>query len=117
MMGSVHCSHLGFLNTWMTIVFNVLIKCREGCEGPHEHQRTEHECGRPLGLAFEKSTGDLYIADAYMGLLKVGRDGGLANQVSTRQLDKPLRFTNAVEIDPRTGVVYFTDSSSVYQRR
>ncbi|CAG7873704.1 hypothetical protein BRARA_E00215 [Brassica rapa] len=100
---------------WMD--FAVTTPTREGCEGPHEHQRTEHECGRPLGLAFEKSTGDLYIADAYMGLLKVGREGGLANQVSTRQLDKPLRFTNAVEIDPRTGVVYFTDSSSVYQRR
>ena len=103
------------LYTWMAIY--VLTKCREGCEGPHEHQRTEHVCGRPLGLAFEKSTGDLYIADAYMGVLKVGREGGLANQMLTRQLDEPLRFTNGLDVDPRTGVVYFTDSSSVYQRR
>ncbi|CAE6113998.1 unnamed protein product [Arabidopsis arenosa] len=33
--------------------------------------RNEHICGRPLGLRFDKRTGDLYIADAYMGLLKV----------------------------------------------
>ncbi|EOA27334.1 hypothetical protein CARUB_v10023450mg [Capsella rubella] len=95
------------------IDFAVTTSTREGCEGPHEHQRTEHVCGRPLGLAFDKSTGDLYIADAYMGLLKVGPEGGLA----TRELDEPLRFTNSLDIDPRTGVVYFTDSSSVYQRR
>ncbi|CAH8392835.1 unnamed protein product [Eruca vesicaria subsp. sativa] len=102
---------------WMD--FAVTTPTREGCEGPHEHQRTEHVCGRPLGLAFEKSTGDLYIADAYMGLLKVGREGGLANQVLTRQLDESisLGFTNSVDIDQQTGVVYFTDSSSVYQRR
>ncbi|CDY35420.1 BnaA03g19400D [Brassica napus] len=99
------------------IDFAVTTPTREGCEGPHEHQRTEDVCGRPLGLAFEKSTGDLYIADAYMGLLKVGREGGLANQMLTRQLDEPLRFTNGLDVDPRTRVVYFTDSSSVYQRR
>ncbi|KAL1195123.1 Protein STRICTOSIDINE SYNTHASE-LIKE 2 [Cardamine amara subsp. amara] len=95
------------------IDFAVTTLTREGCEGPHEHQQTEHVCGRPLGLAFEKSTGDLYIADAYMGLLKVSPKGGVANQM----LDEPLRFTNGLDIDQRTGVVYFTDSSSVYQRR
>ncbi|KFK36980.1 hypothetical protein AALP_AA4G196900 [Arabis alpina] len=99
------------------IDFAVTTPTREGCEGPHEHQRTEHVCGRPLGLAFEKSTGDLYIADAYMGLLKVGPEGGLANQILPRELEESLRFTNGVDIDPRTGVVYFTDSSTVYQRR
>ncbi|CAH2058557.1 unnamed protein product [Thlaspi arvense] len=99
------------------IDFAVTTPSREGCEGPHEHHRTEHVCGRPLGLVFEKSSGDLYIADAYMGLLKVGPEGGLANQMLTHQLEEPLTFTNGVDIDPRTGVVYFTDSSSVYQRR
>ncbi|CAE6042846.1 unnamed protein product [Arabidopsis arenosa] len=99
------------------IDFAVTTSTREGCEGPHEHQRTEHVCGRPLGLAFDKSTGDLYIADAYMGLLKVGPTGGVANQVLPRELNEALRFTNSLDIDPRTGVIYFTDSSSVYQRR
>ncbi|CAH8265541.1 unnamed protein product [Arabidopsis lyrata] len=99
------------------IDFAVTTSTREGCEGPHEHQRTEHVCGRPLGLAFDKSTGDLYIADAYMGLLKVGPTGGVANQVLPRELNEALRFTNSLDIDPQTGVIYFTDSSSVYQRR
>ncbi|CAL9236444.1 unnamed protein product [Arabidopsis halleri] len=99
------------------IDFAVTTSTREGCEGPHEHQRTEHVCGRPLGLAFDKSTGDLYIADAYMGLLKVGPTGGVANQILPRELNEALRFTNSLDIDPQTGVIYFTDSSSVYQRR
>ncbi|CAA7028760.1 unnamed protein product [Microthlaspi erraticum] len=99
------------------IDFAVTTPTREGCEGPHEHQRTEHVCGRPLGLAFDKSTSNLYIADAYMGLLEVGPEGGLANKIVTDQLDEPLTFTNSLDIDPRTGVIYFTDSSSVYQRR
>ncbi|CAL5333810.1 unnamed protein product [Camellia sinensis] len=38
----------------------------------------KHVCGRPLGLRFDKKTGDLYIADAYFGLQVVGPNGGLA---------------------------------------
>lgn len=52
-----------------------------------------------------------------MGLLKVGPTGGVATQVLPRELNEALRFTNSLDINPRTGVVYFTDSSSVYQRR
>ena len=43
----------------------------------------EHVCGRPLGLRFDKKSGDLYIADAYLGLQVVGPIGGLATQVIT----------------------------------
>ncbi|XVE59705.1 hypothetical protein DITRI_Ditri05aG0067600 [Diplodiscus trichospermus] len=76
----------------------------------------EHICGRPLGLRFDKSTGDLYIADAYLGLLKVGPEGGLATSLVTEAEGVPLRFTNDLDIDDE-GKVYFTDSSSKYQRR
>jgi hypothetical protein len=42
------------------------------CGGPKasllEYLPNEHVCGRPLGLRFDKRTGDLYIADAYFGL-------------------------------------------------
>ncbi|CAN6719048.1 unnamed protein product [Malus baccata var. baccata] len=38
---------------------------RHGCEGSHEHDQTEHICGRPLGLCFNQTTCDLYIVDAY----------------------------------------------------
>lgn len=88
---------------------------RDGCEGKRDHSTTEHICGRPLGLRFNEKTGHLYIADAYMGLLVVGPNGGLSTQLNGPGLD--LGFTNSLDIDQSTGVVYFTDSSRRYQRR
>lgn len=77
----------------------------------------EHICGRPLGLRFEKKTGNLYIADAYFGLHVVGPAGGLATQVVTEVEGQPLRFTNDVDIDEHEDVIYFTDTSRSFQRR
>ncbi|KVI08055.1 protein STRICTOSIDINE SYNTHASE-LIKE 3-like [Cynara cardunculus var. scolymus] len=78
--------------------------------------KNEHICGRPLGLRFDKRTGDLYIADAYFGLLKVGPEGGLATSLVTEAEGVPLKFTNDLDIDGE-GNIYFTDSSAKYQRR
>ena len=75
----------------------------------------EHVCGRPLGLKFDKKNGDLYIADAYLGLNVVGPAGGLATQLATEAEGLPFHFTNDMDISE--DVIYFTDSSSVYQRR
>ncbi|KAK3040169.1 hypothetical protein RJ639_028419 [Escallonia herrerae] len=83
---------------------------------PLSYLKNEHICGRPLGLRFDRKTGDLYIADAYMGLMKVGPEGGLATSLSTEAQGVPLRFTNDLDIDDE-GNVYFTDSSTKYQRR
>ncbi|KAF3437584.1 hypothetical protein FNV43_RR20340 [Rhamnella rubrinervis] len=83
---------------------------------PRSYLKNEHICGRPLGLRFHKKTGDLYIADAYFGILKVGPEGGLATPLTTEAEGVPLRFTNDLDIDEE-GNVYFTDSSSKYQRR
>lgn len=83
---------------------------------PFSYVRTEHICGRPLGLRFDKKTGDLYISDAYFGLLKVGPEGGLATSLVTEVEGVPLRFTNDVDVDDE-GNVYFTESSSLYPRR
>ncbi|KAE9616791.1 hypothetical protein Lal_00034830 [Lupinus albus] len=83
---------------------------------PFSYVKTEHICGRPLGLRFDKKTGDLYIADAYFGLLKVGPEGGLATSLVTEAEGVPLRFTNDVDVDSE-GNVYFTESSANYQRR
>ena len=77
----------------------------------------EHVCGRPLGLRFEKKTGNLYIADAYFGLQVVGPAGGLATQVVTEVEGQPLRFTNDMDIDENEDVIYFTDTSRSFQRR
>ncbi|GJV28648.1 six-bladed beta-propeller, TolB-like protein [Tanacetum coccineum] len=38
-------------------------------------------CGRPLALSFNYKTSDLYITDAFFGLLVVGFNGGLATQL------------------------------------
>ncbi|XP_057954346.1 protein STRICTOSIDINE SYNTHASE-LIKE 3-like [Malania oleifera] len=83
---------------------------------PLSYLKNEHICGRPLGLRFDKKTGDLYIADAYFGLMKVGPEGGLAKSLASEAEGGPLRFTNDLDIDDE-GNVYFTDSSTKYQRR
>ncbi|KAH7838615.1 hypothetical protein Vadar_028979 [Vaccinium darrowii] len=83
---------------------------------PLSYLKNEHICGRPLGLRFDKKTGDLYIADAYFGLLKVGPEGGLATSLATEAEGVPLRFTNDLDLDDE-GNIYFTDSSTKYQRR
>lgn len=90
---------------------------REVCKNQTDHEKMEHKCGRPLGLRFNEKTGDLFIADAYLGLLVVGPNGGLANSVATEVEGVPLGFTNGLDIDQQTGVVYFTCSSTRYTRR
>lgn len=70
-----------------------------------------------MGLRFSKETGDLYIADAYWGLLRVGPEGGVAEILSTEIDDgKKLVFTNDLDIAD-DGSVYFTDSSAKYPRK
>ncbi|KQJ91881.1 protein STRICTOSIDINE SYNTHASE-LIKE 10 [Brachypodium distachyon] len=80
-------------------------------------QETESICGRPLGLAFHRKSGDLYIADAYKGLLRVGSDGGEAEVLATGVDGVPFHFVNGIDVDQATGDVYFTDSSVTYSRR
>jgi sugar lactone lactonase YvrE len=89
-------------------------KCGEVTELPTV--ATESYCGRPLGLRFHSNSGNLYIADAYMGLMRVGPNGGEATVLATEAGGVPLRFTNGVDIDQVTGDVYFTDSSKTYTR-
>ncbi|XP_058105708.1 protein STRICTOSIDINE SYNTHASE-LIKE 3 [Magnolia sinica] len=83
---------------------------------PFGYLKNEHICGRPLGIRFDKKTGELYIADAYFGLMKVGPEGGVATSLVTEAEGEPLRFTNDLDLDDE-GNIYFTDSSTKYQRR
>ncbi|XP_074562526.1 protein STRICTOSIDINE SYNTHASE-LIKE 2-like [Curcuma longa] len=87
----------------------------ETCKGSRDPKR-EHVCGRPLGLHFGKQ-GELYVADAYHGLLVVTAGDKFATPVVTETQGRSLRFTNSLDVDERTGVVYFTDSSKRFQRR
>lgn len=88
--------------------------CDDTTRNPWE---TEDICGRPLGLSFNPTTGDLYIADAYMGLLVVGPGGGLPTVIVKEVNGSTLLLTNSLEVEGRSAVVYFTDSSARYQRR
>ncbi|XP_020576914.1 protein STRICTOSIDINE SYNTHASE-LIKE 10-like [Phalaenopsis equestris] len=86
------------------------------CRGSRDPKR-EDLCGRPLGLCFYKKTGELYVADAYSGLLKFGSRDKAATIVSKEAGGVPFYLTNALDIDQGSGVVYFTDSSAKYRRR
>ncbi|CAL5004191.1 unnamed protein product [Urochloa decumbens] len=91
---------------------------KNDCDAPSEIPQSAREssCGRPLGLRFHNNSGNLYIADAYMGLMRVGPKGGEATVLATEAGGVPLRFTNGVDVDQITGDVYFTDSSTTYTR-
>ncbi|KAF2308229.1 hypothetical protein GH714_037149 [Hevea brasiliensis] len=91
------------------------LKLRKECTRPFAPE-LEHVCGRPLGLRFDKKTGNLYIADAYLGLQVVGPNGGLAKPVVSEVEGHPLRFTNDLDIDEEGDVIYFTDTSKIFQR-
>ncbi|NP_001132695.1 Strictosidine synthase 3 precursor [Zea mays] len=93
----------------------------DSCRGSQDPGR-EHECGRPLGLKFNPDTGELYVADAYHGLRMVapGPGGGKASRPVAPEWWQGARafsFANGVEVDPGTGAVYFTETSTRFQRR
>ncbi|KAJ0048879.1 hypothetical protein Pint_16361 [Pistacia integerrima] len=73
-------------------------------------------CGRPFGLALNR-TRYLFIADAYYSLLVAGPNGRLATQLAISAEGERFRFCNGLDIDQRTGLVYFTDTSAVYDLR
>ncbi|URD84632.1 adipocyte plasma membrane-associated protein-like [Musa troglodytarum] len=90
--------------------------CANGVESTtakqHKHEKL---CGRPLGLRFDKTSGKLYIADAYLGLAAVGHHGGVATLLSTHAQGRPVLFANDLDVH-RNGSIFFTDTSSRYSR-
>ncbi|KAH7510994.1 hypothetical protein JRO89_XSUnG0228900 [Xanthoceras sorbifolium] len=90
--------------------------CARGVDST-TYKQWKHEkwCGRPLGLRFNKDSGDLYIADAYYGVLVVGSQGGLATPLATQVDGNPIMFANDLDIH-RNGSIFFTDTSKRYDR-
>lgn len=78
----------------------------------------EPTCGRPLGMRLGKD-GKLYVLDAYLGLFKVDTNTGQVEMLlsSEKEIDgqKP-RFLNDLDVDD-SGAVYFSDSSTKWDRR
>ncbi|XP_076912461.1 protein STRICTOSIDINE SYNTHASE-LIKE 5-like [Bidens hawaiensis] len=67
--------------------------------------------GRPLGVSVADS-GDVFVADAFKGLIKVSLDGEI--EVLTDEAEGvKLGFTDCVVV-AKNGMVYFTDGSSKY---
>lgn len=90
--------------------------CAQGVDSTtYKQWKFEKQCGRPLGLRFNHDTGDLYIADAYYGLLVVGPNGGLATPLVTHVNGESLLFANDLDIH-KNGSIFFTDTSKRYNR-
>ncbi|CAN6217478.1 unnamed protein product [Urochloa humidicola] len=106
----------GPLRGWTEFAHNDKHEAVAMCAAKKRLVVPESACGRPLGLQFHRASGDLYYADAYMGLMRVGRRGGRAEAVATEAGGAPLNFANGVDVDQGTGHVYFTDSSATFQR-
>ncbi|KAL3537413.1 hypothetical protein ACH5RR_000779 [Cinchona calisaya] len=70
-------------------------------------------CGRACNLAFNYATNKLYIADDYYGLGVVGPDGGQAIQLANSADGIDFKWLYALTVDQRTGVIYFTDVSTI----
>ncbi|KAL6531039.1 transcription initiation factor TFIIH subunit [Orobanche hederae] len=83
---------------------------RENCSS----HKVEPACGRPLGLSFEKKSGELYFCDGYFGVMKVGPKGGLAEKVVDEVEGQKIMFANQMDIDEEDDAIYFNDSSDTY---
>ncbi|KAI3511398.1 hypothetical protein L1887_18551 [Cichorium endivia] len=81
----------------------------------YKQWKVEELCGRPLGLRFDKGSGNLYIADAYYGLMVVGPEGGLATPLASETDGTPILFANDLDIHSN-GSIFFTDTSRKYNR-
>lgn len=68
--------------------------------------------GRPLGLALHPN-GDLIVADAKRGLLRIDNNGQL-NVLSTAAGGVPFAFPDSVAVDRAGRYAYFSDASSRY---
>ncbi|XP_075605623.1 adipocyte plasma membrane-associated protein isoform X2 [Balearica regulorum gibbericeps] len=79
----------------------------------------EPTCGRPLGIRVGPNN-TLFVADAYYGLYEVNPGTGETKMlVSTKTLieGQKLSFVNDLTVTQDGRKIYFTDSSSKWQRR
>lgn len=67
--------------------------------------------GRPLGIDFD-GTGNLIVADAYVGLLSIAPDGQIA-KLATEASGIPIRYADDVDV-AADGKIYFSDASTKF---
>lgn len=86
---------------------------------PCGSREQESSCGRPLGIRVGPN-GTLLVADAYLGVFEVNPTTGESTRlVAGGQVvaGRKLSFINDVAVTQDGKKVYFTDSSSRWQRR
>ncbi|XP_069625075.1 adipocyte plasma membrane-associated protein [Ranitomeya imitator] len=79
----------------------------------------EPNCGRPLGIRVGPN-GTLFVADAYQGIFEVNPTTGAVVQLvssATPIQGKKMSFLNDLAVTSDGRKIYFTDSSSKWQRR
>jgi len=67
--------------------------------------------GRPLGIAFD-GQGNLWVANAYIGLMKVTPDGVISTELDSVD-DVPLLYADDLAIAPN-GNIYLSDASTKF---
>ncbi|EXB76384.1 Strictosidine synthase 1 [Morus notabilis] len=82
------------------------------CDGTNNPATLGVTCGRPFGVGFYFRENQLFIADAYRGLLVGVLGKKLAVPIATGAEGVPFKFPNALDVDQLTGDVYFTDASA-----
>ncbi|XP_053730613.1 adipocyte plasma membrane-associated protein isoform X2 [Synchiropus splendidus] len=79
----------------------------------------EPSCGRPLGIR-AGSNGTLFVADAYLGIFEVDPSTGASTQLvvgGQEVAGRRLSFINDLDVTQDGKKIYFTSSSSRWQRR
>ncbi|XP_072490730.1 adipocyte plasma membrane-associated protein isoform X3 [Notamacropus eugenii] len=88
-------------------------------KGPCKTREDEPACGRPLGIRVGPN-GTLFVVDAYQGIFEVDPSTGGVNHLLSSEIPiegKKMSFVNDLTITQDGRKIYFTDSSSKWQRR
>ncbi|XP_062158737.1 protein STRICTOSIDINE SYNTHASE-LIKE 12-like [Alnus glutinosa] len=86
---------IGFVD----FAFDTPTRSKTVCDG-QTNDSLGPTCGRPFGLDFNILTQQLYVADAYFGLLVVGSNGRLGTILASGVNGTRFRFLNSVGLDP-----------------
>ncbi|KAB2043962.1 hypothetical protein ES319_D01G056400v1 [Gossypium barbadense] len=90
---------------WKEFAIPSPVRKTELCDGS-TNPNLEPICGRPLVLKFNPVTYDLYIGDAYFGILMIEPNRGIAQTLVSSIEGIPFKFINGLDIDSSTGVIY-----------
>lgn len=93
-----------------------IIRNKAFCENSTDPEKRPL-CGRTYDISYDYKNSQMYIVDGHYHLCVVGKEGGYATQLATSVQGVPFKWLYAVTVDQRTGIVYFTDVSSIHDDR